>query len=490
MGGPLLVLSTPYDALTSCGCSSHKRYCKFSCAKDIYNGLLKRASHPPTAQQLTMKFIFFTEFAEILDTALYMQNVEKQEVLVHIADHTYKKLGDGMIDKIDDWWNYTGKGYIWIFDSCEFGDLQDWLRSKGEKVVGGSKNGDKLENDRQLGQKWFKAAGFKQPFSQNFKDIDQALEFIKKNLDKRYILKQNGNAPKHLNHLGKFDGGEDMIFHMEELKKHWNEAEFGKFDCDLMEVVEGLEVAASAFFDGKQFIKNKSGKVIGFLNFEEKKESDGGLGETTGETGTTFIGVTEDNKLFKEIMLKPKIAQVLAKSGFQGVFDINCIKTKEGIVALEPTCRPGVPATAYEFIEGLKSPTASLFEALAGSQKPIEIHEGFGMVMVVFAKPFPIENDVPETDTSITEKLWILNKEKPVKEFSDDQRKHIHLINFEKKDGDYRVATKSGYLLTVTGRGKTVEDTRKNLIEYIKQNLYLSGMKYRTDIGKRVEKYV
>lgn len=435
-----------------------------------------------------MKFLIFTEFGELLDLAIHLQDIEKQDVIMHIPSHEYAKIGDGIIKKEKDWWNCIGKGYIWVFDGCAHGSLQDYLRAANELVFGGSEKGDKLENDRQLAQEWFKAAGFKQPKSQNFKSIDDAIKYVNENKDQRWILKQNGDAPKSLNHMGKFDGSEDMLFHLEELKKKWNEAEFGKFDCDLMEVVEGLEVAASAFFNGNDYLHNKDGKVVGFLNFEEKKEADGQTGETTGEMGTTFLGVTEDNSLFREILLKPKILDGLRNSGFRGVFDINCIKTKDGIVALEPTCRFGVPATSYEFLEGMNTTASKLIEAIAkGENLPIDVRLGIGMVMCVVAKPYPLEVEVPNEGTSVGERLWILGNGKVTKDFSAEQARHIHLENFYKEDGIYKVATKNGYLLTVTGTGKTIEETRTALIQYIKDNLYLSGMKYRTDIGARVE---
>ena len=381
-----------------------------------------------------------------------------------------------------------------IIDGCSHGALQDWLRAHGEFVFGGTEAGDKLENDRQLGQKLFKSAGFYQPESKNFKDFDSALEFIMANRDRRWILKQNGNAPKSLNHMGKFDNNIDMVFHLNSLKKRWNQDAYGDIDFDLMEVVEGLEVACSAFFNGKNFLKNGQGRVVGFLNFEEKKETDGGMGETTGEMGTTFIGTSEDNQLFKEIMMKPQISGILKKIGFRGVFDINCIQTKKGLVALEATCRFGIPSTSYEFIEGMKSDVADLLEIVAkGEDKPIEIKMGIGMCMCVVAKPYPIDDEYDDIDdeaTSRGEKLWILNNGKPIRDFTDEQKKHIHLQNFYKKDGSYFVATKNGYLIVVTAKGKTIQDTREALIQYIKDNLYISGMKFRTDIGQRVEKHM
>jgi phosphoribosylamine-glycine ligase len=425
------------------------------------------------------KFYIQSEFAELLDLAIHLQDIEKHEVVFAVPNYEYSKIGEGIIENRDTkWWNYLGQGYIFVFDGCAFGNLQDYLREKGELVFGGSEQGDKLENDRQLGQKLFKAAGFYQPESHNFKSIDDAIKFIHKNKDKRWILKQNADAPKSLNHMGKFENNEDMIFHLDSLKKRWNESNMGKFDCDLMEVVEGLEVAASAFFNGTEYLKNKDGKVVGYLNFEEKKEADGGTGETTGEMGTTFIGCTEDNKLFKEIMMKPKILEALRASKFRGVFDINCIKTDKGIVALEPTCRFGIPATSYEFLAGLDSVGETLKLVAEGKNEPLNVKQGVGMVMCVVAKPYPAEADMDEEATSIGEKLWILKDGKPIEDFTDEQKKRIHLQNFYKDDeGHYIVATKNGYLLTVTASGSTISDTREELIKYIKENVYISGMK-------------
>jgi phosphoribosylamine-glycine ligase len=441
------------------------------------------------------KFLIYSEFGEILDLAIHLQYKEKHEVLLHIPDKQWKRIGDGIIQKTEEWYRYIGEGYTWIFDSTVFGDLQDWLREKGEAVFGGSAKADEMENDRQKNQEWFREAGFKQPFSQNFTSIEEALQFVMRRRKQRWILKQNGSAPKTLNHLGKFGESEDLIFHLQELKRKWNEFQYGKFDVDLMEVVEGLEVAASAFFNGREFVKNGEGKVVGFLNFEEKKEADGNTGETTGEMGTTFIGVSEDNLMFNELLLRPKIIEGLREMGFRGVFDINAIRTQDGFVALEPTLRFGVPSTSYELIEGMHSSVGTLLSSIArGEEEPVEIHQGIGMVMVVVAKPFPLTS-VEAGETSVGERLWIMQNGALAEDFSSEQLSHIHLYNFEKEQDEageiaYKVPTKDGYLLTVTARGEKIATVRSNLIKYIQENIYLYGMKYRTDIGERVEKQI
>lgn len=435
-----------------------------------------------------LKFIVSSTYGEILDLAMRLQD-EGHKVLLNIGDHDYERIGEGLIPKIKDWHRALGKGFVWVFDGCESGDLQDWLRDGGELVFGGSKSGDYLENNRQAGQAWFKKIGFRQPESQNFTDIESAQKFVQEHLDRRWILKQNGNAPKSINYMAKFEGNVDLLHHLEELKLKWNEHDFGKFDCDLMEIVEGTEIACSAIFNGTDFMKDEKGNVVAWINFEHKKETDGDGGETTGELGTLFYGTDSTNKTVQKILMHEEIIRVLRKSKFRGVFDINGCLLKDGtFCAFEPTCRFGVPSTSYELIESMQSNLGEVIHSVAlGEQMPIKITRGWGMVMVIAAKPFPVEMDVADGATSINEKLWILKDGKPVKDFDEEQKKHIHLENFSKDDGEYRVATKNGYLLTVTASGKDIKSIREGLIKYIKDNIYLAGMKFRHDIGKRIE---
>lgn len=434
------------------------------------------------------KFLIFTQYGEICDLIPRLES-EGHKVLLHISDPDYQKIYEGMATKLKEWYRAIGKGYIWVFDGCENGDMQDYLRERGELVVGGSKIGDKMENDRQLGQAIFKKAGFAQPESHNFKSIDDALKFVSENSNKKWILKQNGDAPKSINHMTKFDGCIDMLYHLESLKKRWNTSEYGEVNFDLMEQVEGQEIAVSAFWNGSDWLRDSAGKAVAYANWEHKRQLDGNLGETTGETGTLFKGIDGDSKLFKLVLDHPEITDVLKRAKFKGVFDINGSILKDGrFCAFEPTSRFGIPATSYEFIEGLQSNCGDLLESMAkGTQTSVKLNKDWGMAIVIYAKPFPVEADLDDEATSIGERLWIINNGKPIADFTPEQRKHIHLENFYKDEGNYFVATKNGYLGVCTGTGKDIKSCRENLLKYIKDNIYISGIGYRQDIGKRVE---
>ena len=77
------------------------------------------------------KFLIISQFGEIADLIPRLES-EGHKVLLHISDGNYQKIYDGMSTKIKEWYRAIGKGFIWVFDGCENGDLQDYLRERGE----------------------------------------------------------------------------------------------------------------------------------------------------------------------------------------------------------------------------------------------------------------------------------------------------------------------------------------------------------------------
>lgn len=436
------------------------------------------------------KYFIYSEFGEALDIGLKLQE-EGNEVLWHVENADYHKIGENMLHAAKHWYRHLGMGYTWYVDGTSTGKFQDWLRSKGEFVFGSSDKGAKLEENRQAGQQLFKRMGLYVPFSQNFKDLTAPLDFVKKHRDKKYILKQNV-GPKSINHKTKFDGAEDMIFHLEELKSKWNKAEWGDFDADLMEQVEGTEIAVSAFFNGKNFLKGTDGKIAAFINLEHKKAYDKNLGPTCGEAGTVFITANSDNKLVKQLLENKALIDVLRKVEFRGVFDINGCLTKKGYVGFETTMRPGVPSSSWEFLSGagLAMKTGDMIDIVAkGLDKPLKLTPGVGIVIVVSAPPYPLEASIEKEATSLDQRLWIFKDKKIQKDFDVEQRNHIHLENFYKDEaGNYRVATKNGYMYVVSMGGKNIKEAREKCMKYIKDNTYLTDFAWRTDIGEEYEK--
>jgi phosphoribosylamine--glycine ligase len=113
-----------------------------------------------------------------------------------------------MIDKVLSWRRelpWVGKKGLIIFDDTGFGEEQDELRAAGYIVVGGSAFGELLETDRAFGQKTFKEYGMKTAELHDFKRIEDAITFVRKNRG-AWVIKQNG--PQHeFNYIGEFEDG-------------------------------------------------------------------------------------------------------------------------------------------------------------------------------------------------------------------------------------------------------------------------------------------
>lgn len=187
----------------------------------------------------------------------------------------------------------------------------------------------------------------------NFADFDSAISFIKSNPG-RYVFKPSGNTPsdqKGILFLGQEEDGKDLIEILDQNKKAWAR-KIKKLQ--LQKMAEGVEVAVGAFFNGEDFIYPVN------VNFEHKKLFPGDLGPYTGEMGTLMYWSPE-NEIFRSTLMKIKPA--LAKSGYIGYIDINCIANAKGIYPLEFTSRFGYPTISIQ-IEGVSGEWGDFFTGL------------------------------------------------------------------------------------------------------------------------------
>ncbi|MCX6760730.1 MAG: phosphoribosylamine--glycine ligase, partial [Candidatus Nealsonbacteria bacterium] len=230
----------------------------------------------------------------------------------------------------------------------------------------------------------------------------------------------------------------------------------------LQKMAVGVEVAVGAFFNGEDFIYPVN------INFEHKKLFPGDIGPYTGEMGTLMFW-SPSNEIFRSTLLK--IKSELAKSGYVGYIDINCIANAKGIYPLEFTSRFGYPTISIQ-MEGITIPWGEFLYKLA-KKEPIDlkIKKGFQMGVVVAVPPFPFDD---KKEAFIYKDLSIL--------FKKNNYDGIHLGDVKKINETWSVAGESGYVLVVTGSGPTVDDTRKQVYSRL-NNIVLQNMFYRTDIG-------
>lgn len=402
----------------------------------------------------------------------YQLKKEGCQVKLYIEDESRKDCFDGIVEKTDDWrkeLDWVGKDGLIVFDDVGYGKAQDDLRKSGYNVVGGSAIGDKLEKDRNYGQKIFSACGMKIVSAIDFNTAADAISFVKKNKG-AWVIKQNGHLGA-LNYIGQTDSGEDVIGVLEGYKQK------NISNISLQKKIYGVEIGIARYFNGLDWV----GPIE--FNIEHKSLFNGDIGPQTGEMGTVmWYDENEKNKLFQETLAKLK--NFLAKANFKGDIDINCIVNNDGAFPLEATTRLGCPSTQLQSEIHL-SPWHEFLMAIAkGGQYNLKYKKGYGIIVSVSIPPFPYKSISNEYYSSGAP---ILFKE----ELSEKELNKIHFEEVSAKNSNnktqYFVAGNNGYVVYVSGLAKNILEARRRVYAII-DKLIIPKMFYRTDIGVRFMK--
>jgi len=408
-----------------------------------------------------VKFLFVSPEALSVDLA-YVVTQEGNEVRFFIHSPTEKDVGDGFVEKVNSWEDQIDWADVIVFDDIGFGRTADKLRSEGKKVVGGSAYTDRLENEREFGQQELAKAGVSVLPNWNFSDFEEAIKFVQSNPG-RYVIKPSGKAQneKELLFVGQEEDGNDVINVLAHYKKYWS----NKIKIfQIQQYSSGVEVAAGAFFNGKNFVRPVN------INFEHKRLFPSNIGPSTGEMGTLMLWL-QNSRIF-ELTLE-KMKPMLAASGYVGYIDVNCIANGTGIYPLEFTSRFGYPTISIQ-MEGITSKWGEFLYSLANGDDNIELNtkRGFQVGVVIAVPPFPFNDD--KTFRKFSEDATIL--------FKTQNLEGIHLGEVKREGSDWRIAGRSGYSLVVTGSGNTTEEARQQVYRRV-SNIMIPNMFYRTDIG-------
>ncbi len=408
------------------------------------------------------KFLFVSWESLSGDLAWQIKK-EGHEVKVYIKSEDDKDVYDGILEKVDDWTKHTDWADVIVFDDIGFGEAADKLRAAGKLVVGGSKYTDQLEEDREFGQNEMKRVGMLVLPHWDFSEFNAGIDFIKQNPG-RYVFKPSGNTSseqKGILFLGQEEDGRDIIEILEQNKKSWAK-KIKKFQLQKMAV--GVEIAVGAFFNGKEFITPIN------VNFEHKKLFPGDIGPYTGEMGTLMFW-SNTNAIFDSTLAK--IKEDLAKSGYVGYIDINCIVNAKGIYPLEFTSRFGYPTISIQ-MEGVTSPWSDFLYGIAkGDKFELKTKKGFQVGVVIAVPPFPFDD---KKEFFIYKDLSII--------FKKPSLEGMHIGDVKIINDVWVLAGETGYALIVTGSGMTVGEARKQAYSRIK-SIILQNMYYRTDIGEK-----
>jgi phosphoribosylamine--glycine ligase len=408
------------------------------------------------------KFLFVSFMALIGDLAWQLKK-EGHQVKYYIQGKEDSDVTDGFVEKVSGWHEYIDWADVIIFDDVGFGPVSEKLRKQGKLVIGGSEYTDSLENDREFGQEEMKKHGIAVLPHWDFTSFAEAIKFVKEN-PSRYVIKPSGKThnEKELLFVGQEEDGKDVIQLLEHYSKTWSK-KIKSFQ--LQKYASGVEVAVGAFFNGKEFVSPI------YVNFEHKRMFPGNIGPSTGEMGTSTFW-SPPNGIFRATLENMKPA--IAKSGYVGYIDINCIVNAKGIYPLEFTSRFGYPTISIQ-MEGVTSNWGDFLYSLAkGGAMELKTKKGFQIGVVIAVPPFPFHD--PAAFKRYSEEAVIL--------FKKPDFEGVHIADVKLVEGDWVLAGNSGYALIVTGSGVTMKEAIEQAYKRI-ANIHLPNMFYRTDIGAR-----
>ena len=410
-----------------------------------------------------MKFLFVSIGGLITDIA-WQVSKEGHEVKYFIQAEKERDIGDGFVPKVSDWESEVGWADVIVFDdTLGQGAKAAALRELGKRVVGGTAYTDLLEDDRAFGQEELRKAGVNILPYRQFENFDAAVSYVRENPD-RYVIKpsgESGNVKRRL-FVGDEDDGEDVIRVLEAYKKSFPD-EIKVFQ--LQRRVTGVEVAVGAFFNGREFVMPLN------INFENKKLFPGNIGPSTGEMGTSMFW-SGPYKLYTSTL--KKMEPMLAREGYVGYVDLNCIVNGQGIYPLEFTSRFGYPTIMIQQ-EGMLTPIGEFFaELAAGTLTKFKVKSGFQIGVRVVVSPFPFDDEA--TFYSVSKNAAIL--------FKKGIPEEVHIEDVKQINGQWYVAGTSGVVLVVCGLGSTMRQAQAQAYARIK-NIMIPDMYYRDDIGER-----
>lgn len=388
---------------------------------------------------------------------------EGHEVRVYIGDPDAADTCLGLVPIVPDWqaelaWVADG---IIVFETAHHGALQDDLRRRGYRVIGGSALGDRLECDREFGQATLRQAGMQTAAVHTFVDFAEAATFVRR-APRRYVLKLNGAGfASSRTYIGQRDDGRDLLSLLTWHSTRWPVQP----SFVLMEHRSGVEVGVGAYFNGQAFLRPAC------LDWEHKRFFPGDLGELTGEMGTVAT-YRQSDRLFDATLAR--LAPILAASGYVGYINLNTIVNADGVWPLELTCRFGYPG--YAVLRPLQTVRwSALFTRLCSRDSlALPTRPGYSVAVVLTVPPFPHSLGYASMGKGLPIDVSLLD--------ADDQD-HLFWGEVAFVDGQLVTSGQVGYVGVVTGCAERVEDAVRAAYRRA-ENVTIPMVRYRNDIGQ------
>lgn len=375
--------------------------------------------------------------------------------------HRSGPCGQGLVPLVDSYGSGPLPDLV-VATGREFPEAEAFYRKKGVPFNGPGPKANLLETDRAHGLRVLEKAGIETPPWKGFHDLGEAERFAK-GYGKPLVMKPNGTkAGSFQTYVAKSDNNADLLPFMRkavDLNK-----EMQAKGWILQEKVEGIEIAAGAYFNGKTFVKPIT------INFENKSFAPPPwTGPSTGEMGT-HLTLQYTPKLFLEVT--EKMTGHLQEIDYRGCFDVNCILTKQGPMALEHTPRLGFPSLCLEMSACRSSFVEFMRGVATGETALMPTIDRWVVGVLLTTMPFPYEDLVKQAE---------MFAGMPIEgEFS----RHLYPVDVQMLNGGYATG-QTGYVAVACGVAPTCEEAKADAYKRLRR-LRVPYSYCRTDISDRL----
>lgn len=338
--------------------------------------------------------------------------------------------------------------------------IVDKFRENGLKVIGPTKEAAQLEGSKAFAKEFMKKYNIPTAQYDEVTSFEEASIAIKK-YSYPVVIKADGLAAGK----GVFIC-ENKDEALNAIKSLLDEKILGDAGNNIVieEFLYGIETSILCFIDGNTIIPMVSSQ-------DHKRVFDGDQGEMTGGMGTyspNYVYTEEIAKQVEKEILQPTLIGIQKEEmDYRGIIFIGLMITEEGPKVLEYNVRFGDPETQV-VLPRLETDLVEILNNIVDRKLKgtnIDWSEEGAVCVILASGGYP-------------------NKYEKGLEIKGLEKLDNNLLIFHSGTAEYgeKIVTNGGRVLSVVGRGKTVEKARENVYENI-DKISFKGSFYRKDIG-------
>lgn len=402
---------------------------------------------------------------------------EGHEVLVYIEELPPRRVGEGIIEKCQNFvqwiaWGKQNPKTIFFFDISGAGEKADALRKQGCLVVGGCKFFDRLEKERDWSQSLHESIGIQHPESKSFSTISAARAYARDS-KQPHVFKSNKYLDASATYMA--DGPEDMDRYLGYIQQRFGD----NISNILQEKLDGFALSTARWWNGKTFVGPFEATI------EHKKFLNNDKGSATGCQFNVVWFYQDEYPAIAQGLHWDKLDDFFRKyEASPGLYDINALLNKNDG---KPYFLESTPRLGYDSETTSQKGISDLGKFLYNLALGLPVNDLFDQKQYfnsvkLSVSPYPYEAHLKEMDrekTCVDIPVW-----------GYDGLWSLHFIGyglrFDPKMG-LVTADSSGWVGLSSDSGSDPLAPFDGCYAFIDESLKVPNLQYRTDAKERVE---